>query len=136
MTMFRTRRLLEIAIEIALALAFVIGLCVYVTYGPQESPIASKWIAFALNTVIVFGYGLKARRPLWRKPKLWLVITALLLVHVSVGWSVIHRLESVPLIWYVPIVMGELSAVFRVIDWAFTEDELARSLPPLDTPQR
>ena len=122
--------------EIALALAFVIGLCVYVAYGPRESPIASKWIAFALNTVIVFGYALKARRPLWRKPKLWLVITALLLVHVSVGWSVIRRLESVPLIWYVPIVMGELSAVFRVIDWAFTEDELARSLPPLDTPQR
>jgi hypothetical protein len=59
MTMFRTRRLLEIAIEIALAVAFVIGFCVYAAYGPKESPIAAKWIAFALNTVIVFGFALK-----------------------------------------------------------------------------
>lgn len=136
MTMFRTRRLLEIALEIALAIAFVGGFCVYVAYGPRKSSLDWKWITFAVNTVIVFGYALKARRPLWRKPKLWLVVAALLLVHVSVGWSVIRRVESVPLIWYVPIVMGELSAVFRVIDWAFTEDEIARSLPPLGTPQR
>ena len=95
---------------IAISVALVIVIVIYAAYGPEKSPIGTKWIAFAINTVFVFGYTLKIVRPLWKKPKLWAALTGLVLLHGIIGWLVISRVERIPLIWYVPVDMAEIWA--------------------------
>jgi hypothetical protein len=126
------RRLLELAAEVAIAGALVIGIALYVIYGPKEPAVDWKWIAFAVNTIFVFGYALKFVRPLWTKPKLWAVVAGLVLLHAFIGWAVISRVERIPLVWYVPVDMGEIWAALNIIQWAFTDDELNQCAPPAD----
>ena len=98
-------------------------------YGPEKSPIDAKWIAFAVNTVFVFGYTLKIVRPLWTKPRLWAVVSGLVLLHGIIGWAVISSVERIPLLWYVPVDMGEIWTALIAIQLA-----CRRLLPPMDKP--
>jgi len=68
---------------IAISVALVVAIVVAAVNGPEKSPIDAKWIAFVVNTVFVFGYTLKIVRPMWTKPKLWAVISGLVLLHGS-----------------------------------------------------
>lgn len=111
---------------VAISVALVVVIVVAAIYGPEKSPIDAKWIAFTVNTVFVFGYTLKVVRPLWTKPKLWAVIPCLILLHGILGWVAISRVERVPLVWYVPVDMGELWVALTAIQWA------CRTLPPMD----
>jgi len=114
---------------IAISVALVIVIVIFAAYGPKKSPIEAKWIAFAINTVFVFGYTLKIVRPLWKKPKLWAVLSGLVLLHGIVGWLVISRIEPIPLIWYVPVDMAEIWAAVTVTQLACRE-----LLPPPNRP--
>lgn len=96
---------------IAISVALVVAIAIFAVYGPKKSPFDARWIAFAVNTVFVFGYAIKLLRPLWNKPKLWMVLSGLILLHAIVGWLVISRVERIPLIWYAPLDMAEIWAV-------------------------
>lgn len=112
------RRVIELDVEVSIAVALVIGIVLYAIYGPKESRIDAKWFAFAANTVFVFGYTLKVVRPLWTKPKLWAVFTGLVLLHGIIGWAVISRVERIPLVWYIPVDMAEIWAALIAIQLA------------------
>lgn len=114
---------------IAISVALVVAIVIFATYGPKKSPVDPKWIAFAINTVFVFGYTLKALRPLWNKPKLWIVLSGVILLHGIIGWFVISRAERIPLIWYVPVDMAEIWAVLIASQMACRE-----LLPPIRKP--
>jgi len=112
---------------IAISVALVVGIVLVAIYGPKKSPIDWKWICFALNTAFVFGYILKFVRPLWVKPRLWLVIAILVLLHGVVGLAVISRVEQIPTVWYVPADMAEIWAALIAIQWA-----CRAPLPPVE----
>jgi hypothetical protein len=123
------RRLFEIALEVIFAVGLVIGICLYAVYGPKNPPFDFKWVPFGLNTAYVFGVALKTARPLWKKTKFWAVWGALLLAHALLGSLVLRQLERVPLIWYVPLVMVEVSVVLRAVEWSFAATELEQCAP-------
>jgi hypothetical protein len=52
------RRLLDIAAEVGIAIALLVGIAVYAFYGPKHSAIDAKWIGFVVNSLFVFGYVL------------------------------------------------------------------------------
>jgi hypothetical protein len=114
---------------IAISVVLVVVIVVAAVYGPEKSPVDTKWIAFAVNTVFVFGYTLKTVRPLWTKPKFWAVISGLVLLHGIIGWAVISRIERIPLVWYVPVDMAEIWAALIAIQLA-----CRALLPPMDKP--
>ena len=114
---------------IAISVALVVVIVVTAVYGPEKSPIDAKWIAFAVNTVFVFGYTLKIVRPLWTKPRLWAVVSGLVLLHGIIGWAVISSVERIPLLSYVPVDMGEIWTALIAIQLA-----CRRLLPPMDKP--
>jgi hypothetical protein len=116
---------------IAISFGLVAVIWVAAVYGPKESPVDAKWIAFAVNSVFVFGYTLKIVRALWTKPKLWAVFTGLGLLHGIIGWEVISRVERIPLLWYVPVDMAEIWAALVAIQLA-----CRAVLPTADKPSR
>ena len=127
----RTRvaqRLLELTIEIAIAVALVIGIVAYAFYVPNESRIGAKWVAFALNTVFIFATALKQMRPLWTRPRLWGVSAVLVLLHVTIGAVMLSRVERIPLIWYAPFDLAEIQGVLLVFSWTFAENELQQCI--------
>jgi hypothetical protein len=114
---------------IAIGIALVVAIVTFAAYGPKKSPIDAKWVAFAVNTVFVFGYTLRIVRPLWKKPKLWVVLSGLILLHGIIGCFVISRVERIPLIWYAPVDMAEIWAVLIAAQMACRE-----LLPPTRKP--
>jgi hypothetical protein len=114
---------------IAISVALVVVIVVVAVYGPEKSPVEveAKWVAFAVNTVFVFGYTLKVVRPMWTKPKFWAVISGLVLLHGIIGWTVISRVERIPLIWWVPVDLSEIWAALIAIQLA-----CRTLLPPMD----
>jgi hypothetical protein len=114
---------------IAISVALVVAIVIFAAYGPKKSTVDAKWIAFAVNTVFVFGYALKVLRPMWNKPKLWMVLSGLFLLHGIIGWLVISRVERIPLIWYAPVDVAEIWAVLIAAQMACRE-----LLPPIRKP--
>lgn len=111
---------------VAISVALVVALVLIAAYGPRKSPVDAKWIAFGINTGFVFGYTLKVLRPLWNKPKLWMVLSGLVLLHAIMGWLVISRVERIPLIWYAAFDMAEIWAVLIAAQMACRD-----LLPPI-----
>ena len=73
-----------------------------------------KWIAFALNTLVLCGYIVHWFRGAWRLPKFWLTLFLLLLLH-SVGLvAALRAMDHFPLIWYAVLVPLELQASITV----------------------
>ena len=103
---------------VAIGIALVVAILIWANYGPNHETRALaqwKWVGFVVNTLFVFGYTMRVARPLWRKPKLWGVISGLLILHGIGGWSLLSRFERIPLLWYVPIDLGEIWAALTVI---------------------
>jgi hypothetical protein len=113
----------------AIGVGLVVIIFVAAVYGPKKSPIDAKWIAFAANTVFVFGYALKIAWPLRTKPKFWLVVIGLVLMHGMIGWAAFSRVERVPLVWYIPADIAEIWVALIAIQWA-----CRAPLPPMNKP--
>lgn len=114
---------------IVISVALVVAIVIYAAYGPRRSLVDAKWVAFAINTAFVFGYTLKVVRPLWKKRRLWLVLSGFILLHGIIGSLVVSRMKRVPITWYVPIDMGEIWAVLIAAQTA-----CRALLPPADKP--
>lgn len=123
------QRLLEITVEVVIAVALVVGIALYALHGPTRPVIEAKWVGFAGMTAIVFGNVVKVARPLWGKTKLWIALAALLLLHLILGWSVIRQFERVPLVWFVPATVVEVFVLLKLTERIFSDDELAQSAP-------
>jgi FtsH-binding integral membrane protein len=125
----RIARLRDWLAYVAISIALVIAIVVYASYGSEKRPISGKWIAFAINTAIVFGYTLKAVRPMWNKPKPLAALTGLFMLHGIIGWMVISKVERIPLVSYFPVDMAEIWAALIVAQLVSGE-----RLPPIHKP--
>lgn len=111
---------------IAISIALVVGILLYALYGADKSPVDGKWIAFAANSVFVFGCVVQFVRPLWPRPMLWAVIAGLLLLHGIAGWAVLSTFGRIPLLWYVPVNLAEIWAALIAVQVA-----CRTTLPPM-----
>lgn len=123
------KRLLELSLEVAIAVAFVFGIALYAIYGQKKFPVDGKWVVFGLNTAFVFGTVIKLTKPLWKKAKLWLTLSSLLVVNGLAGWMVLRGIESVGTVWYVPVVLAEIYVIVQILERAFTPAELEAAAP-------
>ena len=109
--------------------AIGIALVVVAVYWPEKSPIDAKWIAFAGNTVFVFGYALRVAWSLRTKPKFWAVVVGLVLMHGIIGWAALSRVDRIPFVWYIPVDLAEIWVALIAIQLA-----CGVPLPPMDKP--
>lgn len=66
------------------------------TRGSTELPL--KWIGFGGETAIIFGYMIREKSRLRRLSRFWFVLSSLLVAHLIVGFAILERVESVPLL--------------------------------------
>jgi hypothetical protein len=118
----RTHRVRDFLLYIVISLAIVglVGLfAVHAAKTGQRIDGAFKWMGFVLNTAFVFGSSIKVVRPLVRRRKLWAIMAVLFLLHGIIGALAVSQIERIPLIWYVPLDVVEITVITRVITWAF-----------------
>ncbi len=121
----RPHRLRDFSLYILIGVAvagFAILLGVHSAKTAQRPELVFKWVGFVLNTLFVFGSSLRAVRPFLRRPKLWLIVAGLLILHGTIGALIISRVERIPLIWYVPLDAAEISVLIQVLSCALAED--------------
>lgn len=113
-----------IAVGVA-GLAILIG--VHSAKTGQRPDIAFKWVGFALNTMFVFGWSLRALRLFLKRSKLWAMVGGLLVLHGTIGALVISRVERLPLIWYVPLDAAEISVLIQLLSWTLVDDKARKA---------
>jgi len=59
-----------------------------------------KWVGLAGETMILFGYAIRAHRRFVRRLSFWLVILALLGVHLSVFIVILSKVEHWKVLWF------------------------------------
>jgi hypothetical protein len=99
----KSRRIRDWLLYVGIAVVIVVSAILYgahqgMTGGSAELPL--KWIGFAGMTGIVFGYAIKACRPLWRRQKFWLVLGCFFVIHCGLGAFVLMRVPVVPLLLF------------------------------------
>ena len=110
------RRIAEVVLEFLFAISVVAAILAYAEYGPVTSMPAVRWWGFAGETVILFGYMLRATRQYWRYRRFWVGYIAFLGLH-SLGYiMVLMRVEEWPLMWFVIVGFGEWVALAYVLD--------------------
>jgi hypothetical protein len=94
------KRVRDIFLEIAIAVALVIWGIIYVASHPRGT---LNWgrIAMAGNTLVVFGFLISWFRQEWKRLVFWTALVVLLLGHTAIYILVISRFYVVPLAYYV-----------------------------------
>ena len=117
-------RLIDLAIYLAIAFG-VVGLAAFFavraarTGGSGTLPI--KWIGFAGETAMVFGYVLRGARRYWRKSRFWAGYLVFLTAH-SVGFTIVLlRVDPFPLVWFILLGYAEFIALAYVLDLLLRE---------------
>ncbi|HMK22585.1 MAG TPA: hypothetical protein VK466_09640 [Terriglobales bacterium] len=107
------KRLRDIALEVAIAVALVATGILYVATHPRDGINWSR-IALAGNTIIVFGFLISWFHEAWRRLLFWAVLMVLLLGHTAAYIFALSRIHEFPLAYYVVLNSIEL-AFFTVI---------------------
>src|SRR5262249_36335356 len=66
-----------------------------------SSELIGKWVGLAGTTLILFGYAIRSHSHFIARLSFWLVILALLSVHLSVFIVVLGRVEHWKVLWFV-----------------------------------
>ena|SRR5579872_3232507 len=106
------RKAIEITVEVLLAL----GLVFVIVSLPKNAPIDGKWVAFAINTILVFGFVVYWHKPLTRKGSFWLRLTAFLVIHIIVLTPILMTVNKLPLVLYCLIIPGEWTLMLPFFD--------------------
>jgi len=98
--------LIETVIGIILVTGYVADLFITLPKG-----ITPNWeyIAFGVNTLVVFGFSISWYRDAWKCSSFWVAILVLLLGHTAVYLSLLHYTEGLPLMFYVVLNPVELT---------------------------
>jgi hypothetical protein len=117
----RLKRIRDLAVETAIAVAVVVGLIAYVSTRPPNTELDWKWIALILNTVVVFGFVISWFRDVWGKLVFWTNLIVLLVVHFVIFSIAMRRIEAFPTIYYTFIDVAEWVVIVplmrKVISW-------------------
>ncbi len=108
--------ILYIAIGVA-AVGATVGWAYYQAKTGGQPDLPMKWLAFAAVTAIAFGYVIKAQRRNWRRPKLWVALGVLAVVHFAIGIYVVWRLSAFPLILLGALAAGEYVAIALCLEY-------------------
>jgi hypothetical protein len=78
-----------------------------------DRDIDKKWLAFALETLLVFGYAIGSLKRLWRQPIFWLVLTSFFVIHIVVFGLALQQVRQ----WRAPVVglIGALETGFVAV---------------------
>lgn len=74
-----------------------------------------KWLALAVNTLIVFGYTIKFNRVLWKHRSFWVTLFLLLFVHLFAFVVVLRLVDEFRPVWWIAIVPLEYFVVGTVL---------------------
>ncbi len=114
------KRIRDLAIEILIAIALVVGLIAYVSSHPGTE-LDWRRIALILNTAVVFGFVISWFRNFWGRLVFWTVLMVLLLIHLAIFSLALRRMEALPTIYYTFIDAAEWVVIVplmrRVISW-------------------
>lgn len=108
MILFRAKRLRDLLIETAIAIALVASLAVFRFEHPR-TPINWNRVALLVNTAFVFGYLIAWFRYAWRRSRFWMWLGVLLAGHLVISIFVYSHLEQVPFVFYAIASVGELA---------------------------
>ena len=115
------------AIGLAVA-GFALLFAVYSARTGGSGQLPLRWLGFAGETVILFGYMLGATRPYWKNRRFWLGFIGFLVFH-TLGYAVVlTRVEQWPLMWFVFVGFGEWIALAFVLDYLLRPHEREGSL--------
>jgi hypothetical protein len=78
------------------ALAILIGVHLAKTGQKPENLI--KWIGFAVMTLLVFGWAIRAFRSFWTNAKFWRLMVLFVMIHVALGVLLLLRTTIVSLL--------------------------------------
>ena len=94
--------LLYVAVGSSLAiLAIILG--VRQAKTGQKPEVLLKWIGFAVMTLLVFWWAIRAYRPFWANARFWRLIALFAMIHFVLGLGLLLRTTMVSLFPFVAI---------------------------------
>jgi len=97
-----TKRARDFALYIMIGIAFCVGVVWYsFASNGGGAELIGKWVGLAGTTLILFGYTIRSHRRFIRQLSFWLVMLALLVVHLSVFIIVLEKVEHWKVLWFV-----------------------------------
>lgn len=107
-----SKRFLDLAIYVAIAVGWLGVLILYWLFVPASSRVAPRWMGLFFFTALTFGYPIRwyYRRRKRRTWQFWKILVMLLLAHLACFIIVLSLVESWPLI---------LFAIIMPIEWHF-----------------
>ena len=60
-----------------------------------------KWVGLAGTTLILFGYAIRTHRCFMQRRSFWLVLLALLFVHLAIFVAILGKVEHWKVLWFV-----------------------------------
>lgn len=103
-------------VVIGLLVVFAIG--AYVVYVPEGARPSRKWAEFALYTCFMFIFLAKFYWRIRRRLKLWLIMLAASVVHVSVFVPLLYRIENWASVAYLLLLPVEIMIIAIVVKLA------------------
>jgi hypothetical protein len=93
-------RATELSIEIAIAVAFAVGVVVLAIYVPYSQWPDKKWGGAAISTIMVFGYILHWNRRMAGRWSFWGLFIAVFVIHCAAWLALLTRIGSLPLVLF------------------------------------
>jgi hypothetical protein len=96
------KRVRDFALYIAVGIVFSLGVVWYsFTSNGSGTETIGKWVGLTGTTLILFGYAIRTHRRFISQVSFWLVILALLVVHLSVFIVILEKVEHWKVLWFV-----------------------------------
>jgi hypothetical protein len=103
------KRIRDLAVEAAIAIALVGGFTAYLWTHPRGTDFDWKWIALMGNTATVFGFVIWWFRDAWATLVFWAGVLVLMVGHLAIYSFALRRIDNLPLAYY---------SLFNVAEWA------------------
>lgn len=107
----RFRRMIDFGAYIVIAGTLLV---VVVFYAPSDD-FVTRWVGLAVNTAILFGYAIRRHWQYSRSLQFWLVLSALLLVHLGVYITTLRSVDNWKAIWFFFLYMPEEITIDTVV---------------------
>jgi hypothetical protein len=109
------KRTRDLVIETLVAVVLVTAFVAYLFMAPKGSRPNWDWVAFAVNTMVVFGFLISWFRHAWKTAQYWVVLGMLLLCHSAACVFALLPVGHLPLIFYVVMNSAELALFSRIL---------------------
>jgi hypothetical protein len=120
MTLGHVVRRFLLYVGIAIVVLLLVGAAVVLTKGAIGG-VAWPWVALAVFTVGLFWVVIKQSRAYWRHVSFWLVIAALLVVHLLAFTAILRAYPQWREIWFWPIIVVEAGLFGAILYLLFGE---------------